>query len=315
MAAPKPTKVYAWASGDAADIVEPTSGVIAQGWVAGETPPAPYMNALQGGDFGTAPWLAYLQTFEQQALTWPERQTFSKGFAASGQRSTIAGLDVTSGATVAGGLTTDTLTASGAVSAASLASSGSVSGATGTFSGAVSASEASVTGVAMMGTAKTANLAPAVLSGTVTILGSVQADLQVGGSTGNFTGTVTAGGFSGPQVIETRQAVTSLLNGWTLVGAGAWYYKDNANRLWLYVSASGGTIGPAAPLFQLPVGWRPLIDGQEIITQRIASGASQAMQLYVTSSGNVYVYGIGFTNGTTLAAPGFIANGSIWLGA
>lgn len=102
MAAPKPTKVYAWASGDAADIVEPTSGVIAQGWVAGETPPAPYMNALQGGDFGTARWLEYLQTFEQQALTWPERQTFSKGFAASGQRSAIAGLDVTSGLTANG---------------------------------------------------------------------------------------------------------------------------------------------------------------------------------------------------------------------
>lgn len=103
VAAMKPTKVYAWASGDSAQVVEPTSGEIAQGWVPGQTPPAQYMNALLGGDFGVGPWLAYLQTFEQQALTWPERQTFQKGFAASGQRSSVDGLDVT-------GLGVDTVT-------------------------------------------------------------------------------------------------------------------------------------------------------------------------------------------------------------
>lgn len=112
----RPTKLPEWASGDTADVVEPTAGEKSLGWAAGQTPPAPYMNWLMGGDFGYFPWLQYVSTFEQQALTWPERQTFQKGFAASGQRSTIAGLDVTSGQTVVGGLATDTLTASGAVS-------------------------------------------------------------------------------------------------------------------------------------------------------------------------------------------------------
>lgn len=96
MAFPKPTKLPEWASGGTADVVEPTSGEKSLGWQAGQTPPAPYMNWLMGGDFGYYPWLQYVSTFEQQALTWPERQTFSKGFAASGQRSSIAGLDVTS---------------------------------------------------------------------------------------------------------------------------------------------------------------------------------------------------------------------------
>lgn len=101
MAAPKPTKVYAWASGSAADIVEPTSGEIAQGWLPGTTPPGEYMNALMGGDFGTAPWLAYVRDFEQIVRDWPARQNFKDGISTGpgGQRSTIAGLDVTSGLT------------------------------------------------------------------------------------------------------------------------------------------------------------------------------------------------------------------------
>lgn len=98
----RPTKLPEWASGDTADVVEPTSGEKSLGWAAGQTPPAPYMNWLMGGDFGYFPWLQYVSTFEQQALTWPERQTFQKGFAASGTRSAIAGLDVTSGLTANG---------------------------------------------------------------------------------------------------------------------------------------------------------------------------------------------------------------------
>lgn len=98
----RPTKLPEWASGDTADVVEPTSGEKSLGWAAGQTPPAPYMNWLMGGDFGYFPWLQYVSTFEQQALTWPERQTFQKGFAASGQRSAIAGLDVSEGLTANG---------------------------------------------------------------------------------------------------------------------------------------------------------------------------------------------------------------------
>lgn len=98
----RPTKLPEWASGDAAAVVEPTSGEKALGWLPAQSPPAQYFNWLMGGDFGYYPWLQYVSTFEQQALTWPERQTFSKGFAASGQRSTIAGLDVTSGLTANG---------------------------------------------------------------------------------------------------------------------------------------------------------------------------------------------------------------------
>ncbi len=96
---PKPLKVYPWASADNADCVVPPIGYVELGWIRNTTPPAEFMNEMMGGDFGTARWLEYLQTFEQQALTWPERQTYQKGLAASGQRSTVEGLDVTSGLT------------------------------------------------------------------------------------------------------------------------------------------------------------------------------------------------------------------------
>lgn len=317
MAFTKPTKLPEWASGDAASVVEPLSGEKSLGWVAGQTPPAPYMNWLMGGDFGYFPWLQYVSTFEQQALTWPEAQTFTSGFVSDGDalfNSSVAmngGLVVTGGLANTGAITTDTLTASGALTGASLSvGSGSITG------GTANLAEANVSGVTTSGTLKTANLAPAVLSGTVQVLGTIAADLQVAAPTGTFSGTVTAGLFSGPQNIEARHVVSSFLNGWSSAGAGVWYYKDNANRLWLYVSAGGGTVGIATPIFQLPVGWRPTIGGQEIVTQRwFDNTATQTMQLYVAANGEVSVYGGGFTNGAAMPAPGFIANGSIWLGA
>lgn len=142
----KPTKLPEWASGDAADIVEPTSGEKAQGWVAGTPgnptppPPAPYFNWLMGGDFGYYPWLQYVSTFEQNAFIWTEQQTFASGLYAEGpaifddEVQANGGLAVGGGATVAGGASV-----TGGLTADTASVTGAVSGATGTFSGQVSA--------------------------------------------------------------------------------------------------------------------------------------------------------------------------------
>lgn len=144
--------------------------------------------------------------------------------------------------------------------------------------------------------------------GTTTITGNTSVTGTV-----NATETITAPSFAGSQVIEAKTSVTSLNNGWSVSGVGCWYYKDNAGRLHLYVNAAGGTVGIATPLFQLPVGYRPAIGGQEIPTNRFVSGATQTSMLYIDASGNVSFYGGGFTNGAAMPAPGFTANGSILL--
>lgn len=166
-----------------------------------------------------------------------------------------------------------------------------------------------------------------IASGAVSIIPGVGGAVNIGRSGGtvaitgntsitgtvNATGTVTAPSFAGSQVIEAKTSVTSLNNSWSVSGVGCWYYKDNAGRLHLYINAAGGTVGIGTPLFQLPVGYRPAIGGQEIPTNRFVSGATQVAMLYIDASGNVSFYGGGFTNGAAMPAPGFIANGSILL--
>lgn len=309
-AATKPTKVYAWASGDAADVVEPTSGEIAQGWLPGTTPSAQYMNALMGGDAGTAPWLQYLQTFEQQALTWPERQTLQKGFAASGQRSTVQdGLDIAGGATVAGGLSADSATVDGALSADSA-----------TFA------SSSVADVSQVGTLKTANLAPATPAGTMTLPGNltltgptatVTAPV-VAGTLGNFSGDVNAATFRGNLEVSGVSAFgitagVAFSGTWAQVTVGQSFYQvDRTGRLWIYLEdVYGGVVGSANPIFTLPVGKRPNYN-YKFPTNRFVVSPTGTLMLYVTTGGSVYVQDSGGSlNGTTLASPGFTINASM----
>lgn len=340
MSNPKPSAVAEWATGDAAAIVEPMAGEKATGWVAGQTPPAAYMNWIQGGDFGTTLWLKYLQTYEENAFTWLLRQTYQSGIAVSGTRSTIAGgLDVTGGATVGGGLTvtggytiagglgTDTLTASGAIVGASLsAGSGALT------AGAATLASAAISGTATAGTVQTATLSPATTDGTITTAGShtltgAGATLTapiISATTGTFTGDVSLpnGGtyFRGEVEVPAVSIIgvaVPFLNSWTQITTNRSYYqKDRAGRVWLYLEdVYGGVVGSGTPIFTLPVGYRPTKETR-LLTTLITASPPVMLVLYVTTGGSVYVLHSGGTglNGTTLTgSTPFTANGSVLL--
>ena len=300
MAALKPTKVYAWASGDTADVVEPTSGEILQGWVAGTTPPAPYMNALMGGDFGTAPWLAYLRDFEQNALTWTEQQTFSGGLRSDGQSIFSDEVQLNAGVEVDGGLTADSVTSTGSVSAAT-ASFGSET----------------VSGTSQVGTLKTANFEPLVANGTITLPGSVTltgatAKLTtpiVSATLGNFSSDVvlTGSGYFRGKLEVTSPSPITFLNSWTEATPGQSFYQlDRTGRIWIYLEdVYGGTVGTGTPIFTLPISPTNVRPNQnhKFPTSKFVPSPVGTLFLYVTTAGSVYVLDSGASlNGTTLAA-------------
>ena len=288
----KPTKLPEWASGDAASVVEPLSGEKSLGWLAGQTPPAPYMNWLMGGDFGYYPWLQYVSTFEQQALTWPERQTFQKGFAASGQRSTIAGLDVTSG------LAADSATVAGALTA-----------------GATTLASASVTGTAQAGTVQTANFAPLTTGGTITLPGNMTlmggtatlTTTTVSATLGNFSSDVvlTGSGFFRGKLEVTSPSPITFLNSWTEATSGQSFYQlDRTGRIWIYLEdVYGGVVGSGTPIFTLPVSPTNVRPNRthKFPTSKFVPSPVGTLFLYVNTAGSVYVLDSGASlNGTTL---------------
>lgn len=79
--ASKPSIVPSWATDPTADKVVPPAGKKSRGWIAGERPPAGFMNWLQAlGDS----WHQYLNDFENNAHDWSVAfQTFGAALIAN----------------------------------------------------------------------------------------------------------------------------------------------------------------------------------------------------------------------------------------
>jgi hypothetical protein len=70
----KPTTLPRWATGGAADIVEPSEGQKDLGWAVGDKPPAQFFNWLQRRTYD---WMAWLNDLPNQDIGWAVPQTFA----------------------------------------------------------------------------------------------------------------------------------------------------------------------------------------------------------------------------------------------
>lgn len=245
------------------------------------------------------------------------------------------------GAAVTGNSTvTGTLGVTGAVSGASLnvgagaVSAGPVSGTTGAFSGNVTAGGTlGVTSTATVGGALTVSSGGATVTGNSTVAGTLgvtgnltapgvigvagefyvtgnmRSTGEVQGTTGLFSGTVTAPTFAGNVSTEAPTFLTTLLNSWTTAASTSYYYKDRNDRLWVYLEIEDGV--DVTDVFVLPVGYRPT-RAQFIVANQLHSDGTELAMILVNTSGAVRVTRLG-----TRPVPGggelIIVNGSVRL--
>lgn len=160
---PKPsntTEMPDWGESAATeDIVPVPSLKRLVGWLVGERPAHGYFNWLFRC-YGR--WCAYVDTFEQNAFTWPLKQIFTGG-ADLGAKLTVTagGAEITGATTITGPATITgnasvggTLSSAGAATVLSLASTNGVTAGSLTTAGALTAASASVTNDAVAGTQK-----------------------------------------------------------------------------------------------------------------------------------------------------------------
>ena len=159
-AAPKPLFLPEFASGPDAAVIEPLPGQKASGWLPGTAPPAQTMNWLHRGYYQ---WAAYLNTLEENALTWVLPQTFNLGIVVVAN-----GADITGNSTVAGALAVSgNVSATGSASVEqALAVGGNVTVAqSATVAGALTAQ--TVTAAGLISTP--GEVQASVLTGTLTV--------------------------------------------------------------------------------------------------------------------------------------------------
>jgi len=95
----KPSSVPEWASGEDADIDEPSSGKKEEGYSVGEKPSAAIWNWRENLIYQ---WIVYLRDIAGEAFTWTNTHVFQKGVTVTQSTSNGNGLEATGNGTGTG---------------------------------------------------------------------------------------------------------------------------------------------------------------------------------------------------------------------